>query len=537
MNRLFTSQGSDRPWRLLVALTGLAFIVRVVNFAGQPFLGWDDAIFGVLGKHLVLTGRFDFTWGRPLHVALLGLAYWVLGVRADVGALVSIFFGVLAVPLTYQLGRRIFSPAAGLASAALLAGSYFHVWWSRWLQSQAGELFFLALAALVYAQSLSADGGRPRRWLLAGFLLAAAYTLHYSVFMQLPVWVAFEAYAGFRLGWRWRVRAWRAIGLAAGAGALLGLFAFVLMPPETPLWYKLAGWYPWRSLARGCCYLNEMVTPFYDDGLGFGVAGDWGYYFRTVAAMEGYTGLALLLGGWAYGLGSLVPKQPFTGRLSPASLRRQWILWLGLAGFGVLVVASTLGSAAAPKIAALVVGPNALLAGVALVAVWQHRPAWTSGRAARAALAAGYLVVVAWRLWPLMTVVTPYDALARSLEEQRAGRPVVGLFSGSLLKPFVWRFYLDDKFLLAETGPEVAGRCREADPALLLKSSDTQLPDEAAALPLLAEYPDATSKLRATHYVEGSDRRYFSGAYLPGAAVSLQVYDLRGCPLEYNNSP
>jgi hypothetical protein len=528
---------------LLVALLTLAaFVLRITNFAQQPFLGWDDAIFAVQGRHLLETGRLGYTWGRPLHVLLIAGMYGLVGTRSSAGSLVSIFLGTLTVPVIWRLGTRTFGAAAALASAVLLAGSYVHVFWSRWTQSQAGVIFCLALGALVYAASLRADGGRPWRWVAAGALVGAAYTLHYSVFMLLAIWAAFELHAGFRFGWRPTTRLSRAAGLLLGCAIVVGSFAFVLMPPEHPLWYTAAGWYNWRALARGCCYIDEVITPFYEDGLGHGNVGDWTYYFRAVLAFEGIWGLGLMLAAWGFGLRATevaTTARPRDLAIS-AALRRQWVAWQAVGGFAVLVAASTAGGDARPKILALVLGPNIVLAGslvaagVAALVAWFPQVRWRSALAAAAA--AGLLgMIMAWRALPLISISTPYDSVAAYLDDQ-ATAPVVGLYSGSHVKPYVWQFYLGERFRTVENGDELETQCSAENPGLLIKSSDTRLPPNAETWPLVQDFVDPTTILVATHYEETANRSFFGGPLLPGPPGSIQLYDMRDCALAHPGS-
>jgi hypothetical protein len=519
---------------LVTGLTLAAFGLRAFHVTRQPFLGWDDAIFAVQGRHLAETGRFDYTWGRPLHVTLIGLAYSLLGVRAEAGSLVSVFLGSLTAPMAYVLGARAFGKGAGLAAAGLLAASYFHLFWSRWMQSQAGVIACLALGALAYAGSLRAGGARPWRCLAAGAALGAAYTLHYSVFMLLPVWAAFEAFAGFKLGWRPRVRLARAAGLAAGFLAVTGLFAFVLMPPEHPLWYAMARWYNWRALARGCCYLNEVLTPFYEDGLGHGRLGDWTYYFRAVLAFEGSVGLIALLSAWPFGLWSA--RRGLSSWLTDdRSARQAWIVWQAIGGFAVLVAAAASGSDARAKIVALVLAPNVILLGGLVASVGRAAARRWGGPAKppgwlQAGAAATLAAVILWRAWPLLSLSTPYAAAAAYLES-RPEHQVIGLYSGSQVKPFIWRFYLGEAFATAENAAEMAGHCSAAGLALVLKYSAAPLPDGAETLELVRAYPDLSSILVAAHYEEAPNRLYFGSAYLPEPPGSIEVYEMRSCAL------
>ena len=126
-----------RPATWAVVVTLLAFGLRVVALAGVP-PGWrdDELIETLVISRNILGGdlRFyypDASGHEALYHALnaLFLAWFgpgALGIR-----LLSAFLGTLAVPLTYALARRLFSPTVGLTAAALLAVSFWGLIYSR----------------------------------------------------------------------------------------------------------------------------------------------------------------------------------------------------------------------------------------------------------------------------------------------------------------------------------------------------------------------------------------------------------------------
>ena len=126
-----------RPATWAVVVTLLAFGLRVVALANVP-PGWrdDELIETLVISRNILGGdlRFyypDASGHEALYHALnaLFLAWFgpgALGIR-----LLSAFLGTLAVPLTYALARRLFSPAVGLTAAALLAVSFWGLMYSR----------------------------------------------------------------------------------------------------------------------------------------------------------------------------------------------------------------------------------------------------------------------------------------------------------------------------------------------------------------------------------------------------------------------
>ena len=120
----------------------------------------------------------------PLFFWLLYALTRVAGQTEFAARMTSLLYGVLTVPLAYQLGRKLFNPAVGWGAAMLLAASRFHVWWSQ-------ELRMYALAALWGAASLYffvswwQERSSPAAWKrLIPYILtsvAALYTVYIAV--------------------------------------------------------------------------------------------------------------------------------------------------------------------------------------------------------------------------------------------------------------------------------------------------------------------------------------------------------------------
>ena len=126
-----------RDFGLVLAITFLAFVLRLWQL-GQLPPGWrDDELINslVISQH-VLDGDFAVYYAdasghealyHALNAVMLGLfgANW-LGIR-----LLSAFLGTLAVPLTFQLGRKLFGRWVGLTAAAGLTVSFWGLMYAR----------------------------------------------------------------------------------------------------------------------------------------------------------------------------------------------------------------------------------------------------------------------------------------------------------------------------------------------------------------------------------------------------------------------
>jgi 4-amino-4-deoxy-L-arabinose transferase-like glycosyltransferase len=101
----------------------------------------------------------------------------------------SAIAGILAVACVYLIARRLYSPAVGLASAALFAFTVNHVWISRiGLQES-------ILIALILAATLAFLAGLERsRWLLlAGIFLGLAFLAKYHALILIPIFITILA--------------------------------------------------------------------------------------------------------------------------------------------------------------------------------------------------------------------------------------------------------------------------------------------------------------------------------------------------------
>jgi 4-amino-4-deoxy-L-arabinose transferase-like glycosyltransferase len=119
------------------------------------------------------------------------------------------------IPLTYWLGRRAFSSAAGLVAAAGLAVAADAILWGGRVRMYAPLQFFaLALTAVFYLWVVEEQDRPVYRWL---FVLAfwAALFCHAEAMLLLPV---LGIWALLQRGWRWCLRP-----ANLGAFALAGL--------------------------------------------------------------------------------------------------------------------------------------------------------------------------------------------------------------------------------------------------------------------------------------------------------------------------
>jgi 4-amino-4-deoxy-L-arabinose transferase-like glycosyltransferase len=128
---------NKHPFRLILAITFVAFLLRLWQLGSLP-PGWrdDELINSLVISQKVLDGNLavyypDASGHEALYHALNGIMLGLFGANWLGIRLLSAFLGTLAVPLTYQVGRKLFDRWVGLTAAAGLAVSFWGLMYSR----------------------------------------------------------------------------------------------------------------------------------------------------------------------------------------------------------------------------------------------------------------------------------------------------------------------------------------------------------------------------------------------------------------------
>ncbi len=226
--------------KLLSSLTGkslLLFLIAAAFGLRLAYLLHSHPFFDEFTT--VLAARAILQHGLPLLPSGLfyehGLLFTYLdaplvGLAGDRGLFIaarlpSLILGAAAVPLLYWLGRRWFSPRAGLVAAALLAFSPEGMVWSGRARMYAMLQLLVVLLVFFAYQGCSGEG-RPRwRWLALLTLLAALLTQLGALILVPPLVVAVVV-----IGWLTRPgggRPWFLRRAALVEGAALALIVGV----------------------------------------------------------------------------------------------------------------------------------------------------------------------------------------------------------------------------------------------------------------------------------------------------------------------
>ncbi|HHN93886.1 MAG TPA: phospholipid carrier-dependent glycosyltransferase, partial [Anaerolineae bacterium] len=124
----------------------------------------------------------------PLYFFLLRGWVALVGTSEYGMRFLSLLGGVLAVPLTYALGRRLFSRWTGLVAALLMGISPYQTWYAQEVKMYTLVTALVLLALYGLRRAVEGDG---RRWWAAMVLATTlAIYLHILAALVIPVLVA-----------------------------------------------------------------------------------------------------------------------------------------------------------------------------------------------------------------------------------------------------------------------------------------------------------------------------------------------------------
>jgi 4-amino-4-deoxy-L-arabinose transferase-like glycosyltransferase len=128
----------------LLAILVVAAVLRITFLSSVPIaLNWDEVSMGYTSYSVMKTGADE--WGEKLPLFFRSYGEWksavyiyllipfikVLGLNAWAVRLPSAIAGIMAVYLTYQIGKKLYSEKVGLWAALFLAVSPWHLMLSR----------------------------------------------------------------------------------------------------------------------------------------------------------------------------------------------------------------------------------------------------------------------------------------------------------------------------------------------------------------------------------------------------------------------
>lgn len=235
---------SKKALLILVVIFLIAFRLRIYHLTDiPPGLTHDEANHGREALD-ILDGVFLFFFplnygSEPLYSYTVAGSMLVLGKNLLALRWVNVVFGLAAIAITYAWVARAFNRQTALLAAALMAVSFWPLATSR-QALRAGLLpFFMATAVWFFWQILHRVGDRrpatAGRWLVAGFAISVAITLHIYLAARVA-WLVFPVFllylvlvqrATFRQVW-----APTLVGLALAGLLVTPMFIYLQNHPE-----------------------------------------------------------------------------------------------------------------------------------------------------------------------------------------------------------------------------------------------------------------------------------------------------------------
>lgn len=199
------SKSISRSLLLVLALTLVAFGLRVFQLDKQSF--WYDEAFSVFLSRFdlaTITARTAADIQPPLYYYLLNGWLALAGDSEFAVRFVSLFFGVLTIPLLYVTARRLFDSTTGVFAALIGTFSALYLWYAQEARMYTLITFLglLSSYALLRALSpaLSAQGGRGavRWWIVVAVANIAAVYTHYFAFTLIAFQFIYALWVLFR---------------------------------------------------------------------------------------------------------------------------------------------------------------------------------------------------------------------------------------------------------------------------------------------------------------------------------------------------
>ncbi|MEI8359853.1 MAG: glycosyltransferase family 39 protein, partial [Deltaproteobacteria bacterium] len=168
---------SSTALAVLVAITLVAAVARAIGLGSGLWLDEANSLTKVFrlpfGEMLrSYKGEND----HPLYSMLAHASMALLGESAWSVRLPAALFGVATVPMLYLLARRIAPRTESLASAAILAVAYHHVWFSQNARGYTAVAFFTVFG--LWALLRAVETGRMRDFALYGLGTGLAACIH-----------------------------------------------------------------------------------------------------------------------------------------------------------------------------------------------------------------------------------------------------------------------------------------------------------------------------------------------------------------------
>ena len=175
---------------MLSVILAVAAALRFHSLAAKSF--WFDEGVSVAIARLDWYNFARILWRREANMSLyyLLLRYWLhFGGSEFFVRSLSVIFAVVAIPVVYLLGRRLFDSRVGLFAAALLATNAYYVQYSQDARSYTLMLLLCSLSSFYFLEALKDPSRRNRAaYILTGVL--AVYAQFFSLLLLVAQWLS-----------------------------------------------------------------------------------------------------------------------------------------------------------------------------------------------------------------------------------------------------------------------------------------------------------------------------------------------------------
>ena len=183
----------------LILLLGL--LLRLISLNQSLWL--DEATSAIVVRDLTLTEIITkFSLGDfhpPVYYFLLKIWSFIFGTRELGLRSLSVAAGLGSIFVLYYLTNRLFNKTVALVSAALLATSGLHLYFSQEARMYVLASFFVLVSIFFFVKTLNSD--RVGNFVgFAIFLTLSGFT-HYMTLFMIPVYVLFGFVEKFKFSW------------------------------------------------------------------------------------------------------------------------------------------------------------------------------------------------------------------------------------------------------------------------------------------------------------------------------------------------
>lgn len=175
---------SDKYRRFaIVTLSAILFTSLVLRIYGLNRGLWLDEIFTYIDYASLSFGEiisiFDSENNHVLYSLFAHSSFLIFGESVWSLRLPAVLFGVGSIWAIYLLGRQLGTVREGLLSAALVAFSYQHIWFSQNARGYTGLLFWTIITSWLFLRGLNEK--RAYLWLLYAVTVALGFYTHIAM--------------------------------------------------------------------------------------------------------------------------------------------------------------------------------------------------------------------------------------------------------------------------------------------------------------------------------------------------------------------